>query len=353
MTTTSATTHTRRRTRWSLALLLVLLTPICAEYITGYDSNTGSPLDLARALLIHAPLYGAPALLIRELARRHDIGWPGILSLATALGIVQAGIIDQSMFSQSYRDIDYWGAMVAPTWVAPLGLSVNAAAGFVLGHTVWSFGVPIAMTEAVGGPARHHPWLRLPGLIVTVVLYLAAAWLVLREHLTTESDHASAGQLAGSAATAVVLVVVAFNWRRFDRNLSQRRAPHPMLLAGLGIAGGAAVNFSPPTWLGVALIVAPLAVVAVAAAWWSGMRGWTPRHVVALAGGLLLVRAAVAFLAVPLGDVSVVAKYGHNVFFGLMALLVWWWAARRSRSAVTPPASAPSNPATSTAATGP
>ena len=41
----------------------------------------------------------APALLIREVARRRGLGWPGILLLAAAFGVVQAGLVDQSMFS--------------------------------------------------------------------------------------------------------------------------------------------------------------------------------------------------------------------------------------------------------------
>jgi hypothetical protein len=57
-------------------------------------------------------LYGAAALLIRELARRFGVDWPGIVDLAAAFGIVQAGVVDQSLFSESYRQIEYWNDLV-------------------------------------------------------------------------------------------------------------------------------------------------------------------------------------------------------------------------------------------------
>ena len=72
-------------------------------------------MSLVVGLLILGPLYGAPALLIRELARRFGVGWPGIMALAAAFGIVQAGVVDQSLFSESYRDIAYWAEMLQPT----------------------------------------------------------------------------------------------------------------------------------------------------------------------------------------------------------------------------------------------
>ena len=68
-----------------------------------------------------APLYGPRPFLIRETARRLDLGWPSILLLAGAFGLIQAGVVDQSMFSQDYRDIPYWDDMSVPTYVRRWG----------------------------------------------------------------------------------------------------------------------------------------------------------------------------------------------------------------------------------------
>ena len=96
------------RTAWLPALGLFVLAPVCAEYLWGYDDSTGHPGTLLGNLIVFSPLYGAPALLIRELARRRELGWPGLLLLAAAFGVVQAAIVDQSMWSTDYRDIPYW-----------------------------------------------------------------------------------------------------------------------------------------------------------------------------------------------------------------------------------------------------
>ena len=87
------------RTRWLPVLGLVVLAPVCAEYLWGYDDSTGHPGTLLGNLIVFTPLYGAPALLIREVARRRGLGWPGILLLAAAFGVVEAAIVDQSMWS--------------------------------------------------------------------------------------------------------------------------------------------------------------------------------------------------------------------------------------------------------------
>jgi hypothetical protein len=54
---------------------------------------------------------------------------------------------------------------------------------------------------------------------------------------------------------------------------------------------------------------------------------WGPRHVIALATGALLARAATGFLVDPIGDVAPSAKDAHNAFFLLgstvLGVLAW------------------------------
>jgi hypothetical protein len=54
---------------------------------------------------------------------------------------------------------------------------------------------------------------------------------------------------------------------------------------------------------------------------------WGPRHVIALATGALLARAASGFLVDPIGDVAPPAKYAHNAFFllgsAVLGALAW------------------------------
>lgn len=66
------------------AVFLLFFAPITAEYLIGYDDTIGHPEELIFGLLIFGPLYGAPAVLIREFTRRAVQNWPTILLLALA-----------------------------------------------------------------------------------------------------------------------------------------------------------------------------------------------------------------------------------------------------------------------------
>ena len=140
----------------SYRLVLFFLAPVCGEYLIGYDEYVGRPLALLGGLLIFGPLYGAPALLIREATRRTGRGWPTMLLLAAAFGLFQAGIVDQSLFNPPYRDLDQWSEYVNPTLLPGLGTSAYLLTNFVAGHMIWTFGVPIAVVETLAaiGPAR-------------------------------------------------------------------------------------------------------------------------------------------------------------------------------------------------------
>jgi hypothetical protein len=322
-----------RRVRIPLAVGLLLLAPVCAEYLTGYDSSTGDPLVLLGGLLFLAPLYGGPALLIREAARRLGIRWPGILALATAFGVVQAGIVDQSMFSDSYRDIEYWDEMLLPTFVAPLGLGAHPALTFVAGHVIWSFGIPIALVESLRPASSRRPWLRVPGLVVVAALYLAAAALVLADHLATESDHASAGQIAGAVVVAALLAAGAVVLGRRRPSPTRSRVPAPPVVGLLALVAALAVQLLPGTWTGVAATVAVLTASALAVGHLARSDRWTGRHVVALVTGALVAGALTGFLAEPLGDVVPAAKYAHNTVVLVGVLLLGGCAAVRNREA--------------------
>lgn len=329
-TETPARVPAKGRARLLPVLALALLAPVCAEFLSGYDTSTGRPLELFGNLIVFLPLYGCAALLVRETARRFGLGLPGVLALAAALGIVQAGILDQSMFSAGYRDIDYWESMIEPTWIAPLGLSAATALAFVAGHAFMSFTAPIVIVEGLHPRLADRPWLRLPGLAVTAILYLAAACFVLRWHLNTETDHASWQQVTGASVAALAFVVLAFALGRKRSPKTERRVPPLWVLA----LAGAAANFTyvwSYSWAGFAYAVALIAGGGAALAYWSRSTAWSRRHVIALVAGALAALAFGGFLTDPIGEVEPVAKYAHNTVAMLGVLALGWWAVRRNR----------------------
>jgi hypothetical protein len=205
----------------------------------------------------------------------------------------------------------------------------------------------------------HRPWLGWFGTSVLVVLYAAAAYLVLDDHLATQGFVAAPGQLAGAAAVAVGLAVVAFALPRraagggpssgspgsaptafadaafadtAPRRLSRRPAPAPWAVGAAVLAAMAVIVFLPPTWPGVAAEAALLAATAALLLAASRREGWSGRHVVLVAGAPLFVTAALSFVTTPLGDpVSPLAKYGSNAFFTLLVVALVAWGHHRAR----------------------
>ena len=178
------------RTAWLPATGLFLLAPVCAEYLWGYDDSTGHWGVLIGNLIVFSPLYGAPALLIREAARRLGLGWPGILLMAAAFGVIQAGIVDQSMWSTGYRDIPYWQDMSVPTYIEPIGLSIYLAVSFVVRardpqHRLADRDRRVAHAAAA---ATRGGWGR-SSLVVVAALYVGASALVLGDAVVDRRGH--------------------------------------------------------------------------------------------------------------------------------------------------------------------
>ena len=205
---------------------LFFLAPISAEYLLGYDDIIGRPWELVFGLLIFGPLYGAPALLIRETARRAGRGWPTILTLSFAAGLIQAGLIDQSLFNPDYPRHPVLGRVLRglPRYLPGLGFSAYMLLGFIGGHMIQSFGAPIAIVESLSPDLSRLPWLRWPGLVIMALLYLAAASFVLADQAKTEGFVASGPQLVGSAIVVVGLVIAAFAVPRRDRSRTRPSA---------------------------------------------------------------------------------------------------------------------------------
>jgi hypothetical protein len=307
--------------RLAAVIGILLLAPIGAEYLVGYDTSTGNVSELVGNLVIFVPLYGAPALLIRELAVRSGVGWPGRLCWAAAFGIVEAGLVDHSLFNPGYRDISYWSDMVGPTWIPALGFSAAASFGFVVGHVVFSISAPLVVVESIHPSLRSRPWLSPAGTVVAVVGYLMASAFVVQWHLRTEEFVPSLGQLVGAGAVVLALVILGARLRRRPRRSGTGRTPNPWWLAALGLVA-TALHDASQTWAGFAVGVAVLTATFVAVDHFSRTPAWSGRHLLLLAGGALLSRAATGFLVDPIGDGPLVAKYTHNAVAVLLVVVL-------------------------------
>ncbi len=312
-----------RRSRWAAVVCLLVLAPVCAEYLAAYDDSTGDPGALLLGLAFFVPLYGCPALLIREVARRTRMTWIGVVALATAFGVVQAGLIDQSIFRLTYRDLPAWADWATPTYIEPLGVSAYLALTFVTGHVIASFCAPIAISEALVPGLRTKAWLGPVGLGVTAGLYLTAAGSVLDDHLTTQSAAISSTQLVVTSLVVVALVGFAATVGRVRRGTTDRWCPPALALFVTVGAFGVGKEYLGVTWAGVVAHVALLAGIAALLVWFARSTSWTRLHELAVAAGFVTALAVGGFMTTPLfGEVPALQKYAHSTVLAVAIVVL-------------------------------
>src|SRR3954449_2122798 len=117
---------------------LVLLAPLVGEVLFGAIPLSRLPFGLLGVV----GLYGGGAVLIRETVRRRRLGaaWPVLLGLA--YGVIEEGLVVQSLFDQKYRGLDflgYYGHWLGVNWVW--------AEFIVPYHAVFSIAIPITIAE--------------------------------------------------------------------------------------------------------------------------------------------------------------------------------------------------------------
>jgi hypothetical protein len=329
--------------RLAAVVLLLVLTPLIAEYLLG---------NLPTSVLSYLPglmlLYGAGAVFIRELVRRTGRGWPTLILLATAYGLLEEGIVTQSLFNPNFehlRLLDYG-------FVPALGTGLPWAVYVVILHVVWSICVPIGLVEALFPGRRTTPWLGRIGFGVICVLFAAGVALLAMMSLSKAGPIATAGQLAGTGALILALVVAAFAVRRRPVEAPAAGRPAPLILApGIGVAAFVAgsafhiVHSSGPGRLPAEITT--LAMLALAAgfiglvAWASRRWAWRDIHRVALVAGGIGVYLWLGF-TVELRLHGPASIQGHMVLAAAMLLLTivaCVTAARGPRPVTTQPQS--------------
>ncbi|WP_211221040.1 hypothetical protein [Nocardioides insulae] len=302
-----------------------------AELLAAYGDSTGDVGGVAFALVFFSALYGAPALLAREVVRRRGWGWPSLLLVFAALGVAQACLIDQSLFSAHYQGYEGWEESQEQTRIPVLGVSAFNVWSFVGGHLIYSFGAPVALAEAWRPGQARRPWLGPIGVVLATLAYLGAALLILSD---PESRSGSPAQLAASACLVMALLLVAGLLGRGSRRV-RRGDPRPPLAPWKVCAAAFPLvlvgSVFPQTWVGFSVGVLAASVVGLGALYASRRWDWNARHCAAVALAFLLVRGLLAFTYFPLlGDVTPGPKYAHNVVM-LLAVVVAGWLGVRER----------------------
>jgi hypothetical protein len=325
------------------ALMLFFLSPAIGELLSG----ASPPFKFFNPFLflVLCLLYGSGALLIRELALRWDKGWPSILTLGAAYGLLEEGLMVKSLFDPSWPGLGDFGT-VGRNW----GVNWIWGTDLTLYHAVFSIAIPIVLVGLAFPGRLRQPWISrrtarvLAGLLAGDVVFGFALMTPYRppalQYLLTALLVASLGALA----------------RRLPRSLfaaprsteSRRRVGWVGLSAFLGTVAYFGVSWGLPAsglspWLlfeAVAGVVTATAVAIIALT--EGGRLSSPAHRLAMAAGAL----AFFILLAPLQEAGRGA-YGMTLV-GLLALLLLVWLDRRIRhlaaQALASPGAVPAHP---------
>jgi hypothetical protein len=312
------------RCRVAPAVALVVTAPLVAEFLLG-----NLPVTMLAGLVLLAPMYGGGALLIRELTRRAGRGVPTMLALGLAYGVVEEGLVTQSLFNPGYA-----GAHLLDVGFVPaLGIAGPWTLFVLTLHTVWSTTVPIVLVEACTPGRRTTPWLGRPGVAVPAALFVAGSVANAAFSQVTFPFAAPVPRLATAAVVAAVLAVVAFRLPRSRPGAGP--VPSVWLLGAGALAAGAVFMLGlGGGWTYVATMIAVDAVVAAVLVRWSVRPGWTPLHTVAVAGGALLTYAWHTFPQQPIVPVPPWVDLAGNALFAAAAVALLVTAVRRTSCSI-------------------
>jgi hypothetical protein len=291
------------------AFTLTVLAPFCAEATLGTTS-----LSMAWLLLLYVPIYGAGALLIRELIVRRHGGVLSVLALGVAYGLFEEGLALQSLTSSHLYGAADWAPRI-------LGVNPSYTELNLVYHAVFSVLVPIALTELLYPGWGRQPYLRRRGVVVAGIVTLLGG-LLMRVVVPPVEDPGYWVPLA-AAITIVGLIiglfVVALVLRPRLETSAKPVRPWPVAV----LTGTATLVFIVAIWPHVfhgrrAFVAMAVAAAAVVIAFLA-LRAWrlTARHRVAAITGALVAKVAVAVAVVA---ESTVDRVGLAVIGVLMTL---------------------------------
>jgi hypothetical protein len=277
-------------------------------------------------------MYGGGAVIIRETARRAGKGWPTIFLLAVAYGVIEEGLVCQTLFNPSYFRFD----LLREAYIPALGMGAWWTLFVLTLHTVWSISAPIAIIESFVPARATVPWLGWPGLVLSTILFALGSVLVFLGTYHQEHFMATTPQLLGVVVTAAVLITVAFavdpSHIRVDRP-----APQPWQVGAFAFLASSAfvsARYLLSDWPIVAFYVLIYALVAIMVVRWSTSIEWGAAHRLAMAGGALLTYAWHAFPQKPvIGSTGSIDLVG-NAVFAIVAVILLLAASRTVRLAV-------------------
>lgn len=184
------------------AVAILLLAPFFGEALSG----STPPLDLVLPwnLALTMALYGAGALLCREVARRHRLGLVGLCLLGAAYGVYEEGLIDRYWFYPTF-----WHDAGVGSYSVVAGTNLLLAVHLTVFHTAISICASILLVEHLYPAHRSRPWAGRRGLALAAFALAVVSPLGYAEAAPWPSEWL----LAAAGALCLVLVAAALRSR--------------------------------------------------------------------------------------------------------------------------------------------
>ena len=212
--------------RSKATLFLLFFSPINAELLTA--SSPPIEFFFPTTFIFLTLFYGTGVLIVHEAATEWKKGWPTIMVLGLAYGVIEEGLVTMSFFNSNWPDIAYlgtYGHFYGVNWVWCVGLSIF--------HSVWSISVPILVTRMIFPSVAGQRLLQRRSIFAALVIFPIISLLLTFSIANETGFVAPAPQYICAIAISIALILFA---RRMPLRLfspSNDRSSESVLRSGL------------------------------------------------------------------------------------------------------------------------
>ena len=267
-------------------VFLFFIAPIVAELLTG--STPPNAFFNPLTLFVLCFLYGGGALIARELTLYWSKGWPTLLMLGAAFGIINEGLLTKSFFDPHWQNIGALG-----TYGRLFDVNLVWSVQLTLFHALFGIAIPILIVNLLFPKRRAERWAGPRALLLLIVMFVL---IVVLGSLFLYTYRPAWLPYVITLVIAAGLITLA---RFLPRAISVTRStdvPQPLrfgLVGFLGVVTFYLINWILPTtltpfWATILLmLLLAFAVGLVLLRMSSNTLGWTDSHQIALVDGAL------------------------------------------------------------------
>ncbi len=170
-------------------------------------SGSSPPLEFFNPLIIviFLGMYGAGALLVREVVVRWRKGWASTIALGAAYGVVEEGIAVKSFFDPGWQDLGAlaeYGRYLDVNWVWAVWLTIY--------HSVISIGLPILLIALMFPRLKNERLLGSRGFWVVSLVFVVDIAFCAVMFVGTQDYVPGVPEYALAFAATVLLVLAAW-----------------------------------------------------------------------------------------------------------------------------------------------